>query len=76
MARKSATCFWQYPWRYTARASSHGFFKGKTVRIVVGLSPGGGFDTYAQAIGRHLGNHIPGNPTIIVENNDQKLRQA
>ncbi|MBI2997537.1 MAG: hypothetical protein HYY46_03645 [Deltaproteobacteria bacterium] len=44
------------------------FFKGKTVRIVVGFSAGGGFDTYSRAIGRHMGKHIPGNPTIIVEN--------
>ncbi|OGQ50145.1 MAG: hypothetical protein A3I10_07200 [Deltaproteobacteria bacterium RIFCSPLOWO2_02_FULL_57_26] len=44
------------------------FFKGKTMRIVVGFSAGGGFDTYSRAIGRHMGKHIPGNPTIIVEN--------
>lgn len=45
-----------------------GFYKGKTVRIVVAFSPGGGFDTYSRAIGRHLGKHIPGNPTVVVEN--------
>lgn len=44
------------------------FFKGKTMRIIVGFSAGGGFDTYSRAIGRHLGKHIPGNPTVIVEN--------
>ncbi len=44
------------------------FFKGKIVRIVVGFSPGGGFDTYSRVIARHLGRHIPGNPTVIVEN--------
>ena len=44
------------------------FFAGKTVRIVVGLAPGGGFDTYARLLARHLGRHIPGNPAIIVEN--------
>lgn len=44
------------------------FYEGKTVRIVVGLAPGGGFDTYARLIGRHLGKHIPGNPTVIVDN--------
>jgi tripartite-type tricarboxylate transporter receptor subunit TctC len=38
------------------------------VRIVVGLGPGGGFDTYSRAIGRHLGRFIPGNPTVVVEN--------
>jgi tripartite-type tricarboxylate transporter receptor subunit TctC len=44
------------------------FYEGKTIRIVVGLAAGGGFDTYARAIGRHLGKHIPGNPTIVVDN--------
>ena len=44
------------------------FFAGKTVRIVVGLAPGGGFDTYARLVARHLGKHIPGSPAIVVEN--------
>jgi tripartite-type tricarboxylate transporter receptor subunit TctC len=44
------------------------FYKGKAVRIVVGFSPGGGFDIYSRALSRHLGNHLPGNPTLIVEN--------
>lgn len=44
------------------------FYKGKTVRIIVGFSAGGGFDTYARIIARHMGKHIPGGPTIIVEN--------
>ena len=36
--------------------------------IVVGNYPGGGFDIYARAVARHLGRHIPGNPTIVVKN--------
>ena len=44
------------------------FFKGKTVRIIVGYLAGGGFDAYSRAIGRHLGRHIPGTPTVVVEN--------
>lgn len=52
----------------SAAAQAQSFYTGKTVRIVVGLAPGGGFDTYARLIGRHLGNHIPGNPTVIVDN--------
>src|SRR5262249_33768892 len=43
-------------------------FEGKTIRIVVGFAPGGGFDTYARVISRHMGKHIPGNPTIVVDN--------
>ena len=49
-------------------AGQETFFKGKTIRIVVGFSAGGGYDLYARAIARHMGNHIPGNPTIVVEN--------
>lgn len=44
------------------------FYEGKTVRIVVGFGAGGGYETYSRAIGRHLGRHIPGKPTVIVEN--------
>lgn len=51
-----------------ASASAQQFYKGKTIRIVVGFAAGGGFDTYARAIARHLGKHIPGNPSIVVDN--------
>jgi tripartite-type tricarboxylate transporter receptor subunit TctC len=44
------------------------FYKGKTVRIIVGASAGGGYDTYSRTIARHIGKHIPGNPTFVVEN--------
>jgi tripartite-type tricarboxylate transporter receptor subunit TctC len=44
------------------------FYKGKTVRIVVGFSAGGGYDHYARVVARHLGKHIPGNPNVIVQN--------
>ena len=44
------------------------FYEGKTIRIIVGFSAGGGFDTYSRLIGRHLGRHIPGNPSVVVEN--------
>jgi tripartite-type tricarboxylate transporter receptor subunit TctC len=44
------------------------FYEGKTIRLIVGFSPGGGFDTYSRVIGRHLGHHIPGNPSVVVEN--------
>jgi tripartite-type tricarboxylate transporter receptor subunit TctC len=44
------------------------FYKGKTIRLIVGLAPGGGFDTYSRVIARHIGKHIPGNPTTVVDN--------
>ena len=44
------------------------FFKGKTVTINIGSSTGGGLDTYGRLVARHLGKHIPGNPTVIPAN--------
>ena len=44
------------------------FYKGKTMKIVVGSSPGGGYDTYARTTARHLRGYIPGKPNIIVQN--------
>jgi tripartite-type tricarboxylate transporter receptor subunit TctC len=46
------------------------FYRGKTVTVIVGLAPGGGFDTVARLVARHIGNHIPGNPSVVVENMD------
>jgi len=44
------------------------FYEGKTIRISVGVSAGGGFDLYARILSRHMPKYIPGKPTIIVEN--------
>jgi tripartite-type tricarboxylate transporter receptor subunit TctC len=44
------------------------FYQGKTLRIIVGLAAGGGYDLYARTLARHMGNHIPGNPAVVVEN--------
>jgi tripartite-type tricarboxylate transporter receptor subunit TctC len=44
------------------------FYQGKTLRVTVGFSAGGGFDMWARLVARHLGRNIPGNPTVIVEN--------
>jgi len=44
------------------------YYRGKTVRIIVGLSAGGGFDIYARTMARHMGKHVPGNPAFIVDN--------
>ncbi|MCH8321278.1 MAG: hypothetical protein IH790_10025, partial [Acidobacteria bacterium] len=44
------------------------FYKNKTIRFVVGYSPGGGYDTYTRAVARHIGKYIPGNPIPIVQN--------
>lgn len=44
------------------------FYKGKTVTILVGIEQGTGFDLYGRTLSRHIGKHIPGNPTVIVNN--------
>jgi tripartite-type tricarboxylate transporter receptor subunit TctC len=44
------------------------FYKGRTVTIDIGYSAGGGYDIYARVLARHLGDHIPGNPTVIPQN--------
>jgi tripartite-type tricarboxylate transporter receptor subunit TctC len=44
------------------------FYKGKTVRLVVGYGPGGSYDLYGRLAAEFLGRHIPGNPTIVVQN--------
>ena len=51
-----------------AAAGAEPFYKGKTLRIVVGLSAGGGYDVYARLLARFMAKHIPGNPSIIVQN--------
>jgi tripartite-type tricarboxylate transporter receptor subunit TctC len=51
-----------------APAGAQEVYAGKTVRFVVGVSAGGGFDLLTRMIARHMGRHLPGNPAMIVEN--------
>lgn len=51
-----------------SKAGAAEFFKGKTIRLIVGTSAGGGYDTYARVIARKITKHIPGNPSIVVQN--------
>jgi tripartite-type tricarboxylate transporter receptor subunit TctC len=52
-----------------ARAQSVSeFYKGKSVDLYIGYSVGGGYDIYARLLARHLGKHIPGNPTVVPKN--------
>src|SRR5215472_1459183 len=44
------------------------FYKGRTVTLVVGYGPGGGYDLFARVMARHLGRFIPGNPSVVVQN--------
>src|SRR5262245_14693743 len=44
------------------------YYAGKTVDLLVGAPPGGGYDIYARVVARHFGRHIPGQPAIVVKN--------
>ena len=51
-----------------AQDAVESFFRGKQISLIVGSSPGGGYDTYARLLARHLGGAIPGNPAVVVQN--------
>jgi tripartite-type tricarboxylate transporter receptor subunit TctC len=53
----------------TGHVSAQGnFYEGKTIRIIVGFTAGGGYDAYTRTLSRHMGKYIPGNPVMLVEN--------
>jgi tripartite-type tricarboxylate transporter receptor subunit TctC len=45
-----------------------GFYKNKTVNLVIGYEPGGGYDLYGRLVARYLGKYIPGHPDIVPQN--------
>jgi tripartite-type tricarboxylate transporter receptor subunit TctC len=54
---------------FTAPAHAQAdFYKSKTLNVIVGFTPAGGYDVNARAIARHIARHIPGNPNVIVQN--------
>jgi hypothetical protein len=44
------------------------FYKGKTISLLIGYPPGGGYDAYARILARHMGKYIPGNPAVVAKN--------
>jgi tripartite-type tricarboxylate transporter receptor subunit TctC len=73
MARTAAAlalaCASPMPVPGLARADSVGdFYKGRTVEVYVGYSTGGGYDIYARMLARHMGQFIPGHPTLVPKN--------
>jgi tripartite-type tricarboxylate transporter receptor subunit TctC len=63
-------------WSGAATASAQDFYAGKQLTIIVGAGPGGGYDLQARVAARHLGRHIPGNPTVIVQNIPSRIAAA
>ena len=55
------------PFHGQAQAQSD-FFRGKTMRLIIGAAAGGGYDLPGRALANHITRHIPGNPKIVVEN--------
>ncbi len=51
-----------------AAVAADGFYKGKTISLIVGFGTGGGYDTSARLLARYYGHHIPGTPNMIVQN--------
>jgi tripartite-type tricarboxylate transporter receptor subunit TctC len=49
-------------------AAQQDFYRGKTIRLIIGYGTGGGYDTYARLLARYMGRHLPGNPTIVPQN--------
>ena len=69
LATASALCLGITALAATAHAqSAEKFYKGRSLDLIVGYNPGGGYDAYTRLLSRHLGGHIPGNPTLIVKN--------
>ena len=52
----------------SSSAAESNYFQGKTIRLVVGSSSGGGYDLWARLLAQHIGKHIPGNPVVLVQN--------
>ena len=57
-------------WAAVASPAAHAedFYKGKTITLIVGNAAGGGYDLYARLLARHMGRHIPGEPSFVVKN--------
>jgi tripartite-type tricarboxylate transporter receptor subunit TctC len=52
----------------TRAQTAEQFYRGKTVKFIVGSNTGGSYDSYSRVLAAHIGKHIPGNPTVVVEN--------
>jgi len=58
-------CFWT---KISVVSGQENYFTGKTIRIIAGFPGGGGVDAEARMMARFLGRHIPGHPTMLVQN--------
>ena len=68
IARPGAVLVAAWPPRPPPPNRSRSSTRGKQLTLIVGSTPGGGYDTQARLVARHIGRHIPGNPTVVVQN--------
>ena len=67
--RTAAATIWLVALTLAAQAQGVAdFYRGKTVELYIGYSVGGAYDLYARQVARHIGKHIPGNPTVVTKN--------
>jgi tripartite-type tricarboxylate transporter receptor subunit TctC len=59
---------WMVLGAQSSQAAESNYFQGKTIRVIVGSSAGGGYDLWARLMAQHIGRHIPGNPAVLVQN--------
>jgi tripartite-type tricarboxylate transporter receptor subunit TctC len=52
----------------SAQAPGPNYYAGKTVQMIIGFGPGGGYDLWARVVARHINKHLPGNPTVVPQN--------
>jgi len=59
---------WCFPFRDSAAQSTDNRYAGRTVNLIIGAGPGGGIDLYGRLVARHIGRHLPGQPTVVPQN--------
>ena len=52
------------------------FYKGRQINLIIGGGAGGGYDVYYRTLARHMGRHIPGNPSFIAKNQPAADRKS
>ena len=68
----SSLISWGFSSSPTFAVETEPFYKNKTIRIVVGLIPGGGYDRAARLVSRYMGKYIPGSPMMLVQKDDRR----
>lgn len=63
-----ATLSVAFLWRVPQTAGQENFYKGKTIKVVIGTTPGALYDQWSRLIAAHMGKHIPGNPEMVPQN--------